>query len=61
MFDCHLIIEDHDKHHRQGCRTSGNYGKQTRLWDRVFGTCKDRIECRQGNIDWDSPVPLPLF
>lgn len=61
MFDCELIIEDHDMHHRQGWRTSGNYGKQTRLWDRIFGTCKDRIECREDNIDWDSPVPLPLF
>lgn len=61
MFDCELVIEDHDMHHRQGWRTSGNYGKQTRLWDRIFGTCKERVECRAENVDWDRPVGLPLF
>jgi sterol desaturase/sphingolipid hydroxylase (fatty acid hydroxylase superfamily) len=61
MFNCELVIEDHDMHHRQGWKTSGNYGKQTRLWDRIFGTCKERVENRAENIDWDHPVPMPLF
>ncbi|KAI9376141.1 hypothetical protein BJX61DRAFT_461330 [Aspergillus egyptiacus] len=56
-----LIIEDHDLHHRYGWKASGNYGKQTRLWDRVFGTCKDRIECQEENIDYENPVRLPWF
>ncbi|RMZ86784.1 hypothetical protein DV736_g5990, partial [Chaetothyriales sp. CBS 134916] len=46
------VIEDHDLHHRVGWKKSHNYGKQTRLWDRLFGTCTDRIECHYSNIDW---------
>lgn len=61
LFGAELIIEDHDMHHRKGWRSSGNYGKQTRLWDKIFGTCKDRIECNDENVDWDNPVALPLF
>ncbi|EHA22524.1 hypothetical protein ASPNIDRAFT_127650, partial [Aspergillus niger ATCC 1015] len=38
MFDMELVIEDHDLHYRNGWRRSHNYGKQTRLWDRLFGT-----------------------
>lgn len=58
--DCELIIEDHDLHHRQGWKKSGNYGKQTRLWDKIFGTCLDRIEMKADNIDWTAQVELPL-
>jgi sterol desaturase/sphingolipid hydroxylase (fatty acid hydroxylase superfamily) len=61
LFDAELIIEDHDMHHRKGWKASGNYGKQTRLWDKLFGTLKDRVECQKDNIDWDNPVDLPLF
>ncbi|KAK0521855.1 hypothetical protein OC834_006255 [Tilletia horrida] len=38
-----LAVEDHDLHHRFG-RSGKNYGKQTRVWDRVFGTIGERIE-----------------
>ncbi|KAK4095334.1 hypothetical protein Purlil1_130 [Purpureocillium lilacinum] len=58
---CETTIEDHDLHHRRGRRRNGNYGKQTRLWDVVFGTCVARIECRDDNIDWDRVVDLPVF
>ncbi|PLN79670.1 hypothetical protein BDW42DRAFT_172479 [Aspergillus taichungensis] len=56
-----LIIEDHDIHHRLGGRSSGNYGKLTRVWDRLFGTCRERVECVEGNIDYDDRVALPIF
>ncbi|KKK26316.1 hypothetical protein ARAM_001578 [Aspergillus rambellii] len=56
-----LIIEDHDLHHRFGWKKSGNYGKQTRLWDRVFGTCRERVECDEKNIDYVNTVSLPLL
>ncbi|KAI9896145.1 hypothetical protein N3K66_009045 [Trichothecium roseum] len=56
-----LIIEDHDMHHRKGWKVSGNYGKQTRLWDKVFGTLRDRVECTSENIDWGQPAPMPLW
>lgn len=61
-----LCLEDHDLHHRQGWKKSGNYGKQTRLWDWVFGTMKERVEGTVGNINWDDhmdvpqPVPVPV-
>lgn len=58
---CELIGEDHDLHHRFGYKTSGNYGKQTRLWDRIFGTCKDRVESPLSNVDFEDRVKLPLF
>jgi sterol desaturase/sphingolipid hydroxylase (fatty acid hydroxylase superfamily) len=56
-----LVIEDHDLHHRKGWKKSGNYGKQTRLWDWMFGTCRDRIECLPANIDYNTKVEMPLF
>lgn len=58
---CELVIEDHDLHHRKGWRKSHNYGKQTRLWDRMFGTCGDRIEAKPNNIDYSQKVDLPIF
>lgn len=60
-FDCELVTEDHDLHHRKGWRQSHNYGKQTRLWDKVFGTCHDRIESAKDNIDWNNVVKFPVF
>ncbi|OJJ96388.1 hypothetical protein ASPACDRAFT_1891249 [Aspergillus aculeatus ATCC 16872] len=56
-----LVIEDHDLHHRKGWKQSSNYGKQTRLWDRLFGTCRERIECRPENVDWNTEVKMPMF
>ncbi|KKK15928.1 hypothetical protein P175DRAFT_0514840 [Aspergillus ochraceoroseus IBT 24754] len=61
MFDADIVIEDHDLHHRKGWRTSHNYGKQTRLWDRIFGTCHDRIESVEDNVDYVNTATLPLF
>ena len=54
-----LCLEDHDIHHRQGWKKSGNYGKQTRLWDTIFGTKKPRIEGTPDNINWDDPMDEP--
>lgn len=55
------IMEDHDVHHRLGWRVSGNYGKLSRVWDRLFGTCRERVECVEGNIDYDDRVALPIY
>ncbi|KAJ6780031.1 hypothetical protein PWT90_01203 [Aphanocladium album] len=60
-FNAEIAIEDHDLHHRKGWRKSHNYGKQTRLWDRIFGTCHDRIELREDNIDYVNQARIPLF
>jgi sterol desaturase/sphingolipid hydroxylase (fatty acid hydroxylase superfamily) len=56
-----IVVEDHDLHHRKGWRKSHNYGKQTRLWDRIFGTCTDRIESVETNVDYVNQAHLPLF
>jgi len=61
MVDAEIVIEDHDLHYRKRWRKSRNYGKQTRLWDRIFGTCHDRIESVKGNVDYGNTVTLPLF
>lgn len=61
LFDAELVIEDHDLHHRYGWRKSHNYGKQTRLWDRIFGTCRARIESVKDNVDYDNRITFPLF
>lgn len=60
-FDADLSHEDHDLHHRYGYRHSTNYGKQTRVWDRVFGSCRERIETKEDNVDYNKPVHIPLF
>jgi sterol desaturase/sphingolipid hydroxylase (fatty acid hydroxylase superfamily) len=60
-FNAELVIEDHDLHHRTGWKSSHNYGKQTRLWDRIFGTCRDRIETTEQAIDWERTADMPLF
>lgn len=61
MFNADIVIEDHDLHHRKGWRKSHNYGKQTRLWDRIFGTCTDRIESVEHNVDYVNSSPMPLY
>ncbi|OJD23490.1 hypothetical protein ACJ73_05152 [Blastomyces percursus] len=61
LLDADIVIEDHDLHHRKGWRKSHNYGKQTRLWDRIFGTCLPRIESVEENIDYENVATMPLF
>ena len=61
MLNAELVIEDHDLHHRKGWKSSANYGKQTRLWDRAFGTCRERVESGIENVDWDNHIGMPLF
>ncbi|KFY28066.1 hypothetical protein V493_03124 [Pseudogymnoascus sp. VKM F-4281 (FW-2241)] len=61
IFDAEIGIEDHDLHHRKGWRKSHNYGKQTRLWDRIFGTCGEKIESVDGNVDYINQANLPIF
>ncbi|TWU75428.1 hypothetical protein ED733_003927 [Metarhizium rileyi] len=60
IFNMDLVGEDHDLHHRKGWRKSFNYGKQTRVWDRIFGTCSTRIESVSANVDYKNPVTMPL-
>lgn len=57
-FGMELALEDHDLHHRKGWRSSFNYGKQTRVWDRIFGTCTDRIESVASNVDYKNKATL---
>jgi sterol desaturase/sphingolipid hydroxylase (fatty acid hydroxylase superfamily) len=45
-FRMELCLEDHDLHHRYG-KSGRNYGKQTRIFDRFFGTLSERVECIQ--------------
>ena len=61
LFGAELVIEDHDLHHRQGWKSSFNYGKQTRLWDKIFGTFKERIESREENVDYSNVIDFPIF
>ncbi|GAB5593315.1 hypothetical protein Unana1_08215 [Umbelopsis nana] len=42
-FGLDLVIEDHDLHHRLGKR-AGNFGKQTRIFDTLFGSTSERYE-----------------
>jgi sterol desaturase/sphingolipid hydroxylase (fatty acid hydroxylase superfamily) len=42
-FGMELTIEDHDLHHRYG-KSGKNYGKQTRIFDRIFNTISERVE-----------------
>lgn len=60
-FGVELIIEDHDLHHRKGWRKSQNYGKQTRLWDTLFGTCGKRIEVTEETVDMNYTFNMPLY
>lgn len=61
LFNAELATEDHDLHHRKGYRKSHNYGKQTLLWDRVFGTTHDRIESTEENIDYKNSATIEFF
>jgi sterol desaturase/sphingolipid hydroxylase (fatty acid hydroxylase superfamily) len=61
LFNVDNSIEDHDLHHRAGWKLSYNYGKQSRLWDRLFGTSRARIESVPDNIDYSNPASFPLF
>ena len=56
-----LGIEDHDIHHRRGWKNSFNYGKQTLLWDRVFGTVGPRPETNDDNVDYSKRISMPLL
>jgi len=58
MIDAELLIEDHDMHHRKGYRKSSNYGKQTKIWDMIFGTVGPREETLPSNFDFNTPVYL---
>ncbi|OAQ96200.1 hypothetical protein LLEC1_03083 [Akanthomyces lecanii] len=60
-FDMELVLEDHDLHHRRGWKKSFNYGKQTRVFDRLLGTCTDRIEAKPDNVDYSNQAVMPLF
>lgn len=42
-------------------RTGHNYGKQTRLWDKLFGTMGERIEGTPTNIDYSRRINMPLY
>lgn len=61
MLDMELVIEDHDLHHRKGWKKSYNYGKQTRIWDRLFGTTYPRVEGYKDNVDYINVAKIPLF
>ncbi|KAJ3496904.1 hypothetical protein NLG97_g2301 [Lecanicillium saksenae] len=60
-FGLELALEDHDLHHRTGWKSSHNYGKQTRVWDKLFGTCTQRIESKEDNINYDDIASFPLW
>lgn len=61
LFGANLVVEDHDLHHRNGWKRSHNYGKQTLLWDSLFGTVGKRIETADENVSWDRIVHMPLL
>lgn len=60
-FDMDIIIEDHDLHHSNGWKKSGNYGKQTRVWDKLFGTVMPRVEMLDHLIDNSDKVWFPQW
>lgn len=61
FFGAELQLEDHDLHHRRGWKKSSNYGKQTRVWDKIFGTMGDRVEALNTNIDYENTINMPLL
>ena len=48
-----LAVEDHDLHHRLG-KSGMNYGKQTRVWDRIFGTISERVDTTTTGYGFDA-------
>ncbi|KAJ9480394.1 putative sphingosine hydroxylase [Pseudozyma hubeiensis] len=59
--DMDIVIEDHDLHHSKGWKTSGNYGKQTRIFDKLFGTVMPRVEMLEHLIDTGDKVWFPQW
>lgn len=59
--DMELCVEDHDLHHRFGYRKSQNYGKQSRVWDTIFGSRGKRIETYESNVDYVNQAYMPIF
>ncbi|KAG2187977.1 hypothetical protein INT44_000727 [Umbelopsis vinacea] len=51
-FGLDLVVEDHDLHHRLGKR-AGNFGKQSRIFDTLFGTTSPRYETTPEAIGLD--------
>ena len=56
-----LVTEDHDMHHRKGWKHSSNYGKATRVWDRLLGTCGERPEGHYDNVDYKNEAVFPMY
>ncbi|EJP67528.1 fatty acid hydroxylase superfamily protein [Beauveria bassiana ARSEF 2860] len=54
-----LAVEDHDMHHRRGSKKSFNYGKQTLVWDHLFGTVYPREETP--HVDRTKVVWFPMI
>lgn len=61
MLDMELALEDHDLHHRKGWKKSFNYGKQTRVFDRIFGSVLPRQEVVREQLDHSQVVYVPLW
>ncbi|ETS61958.1 hypothetical protein PaG_03506 [Moesziomyces aphidis] len=59
--DMDIVIEDHDLHHSNGWKKSGNYGKQTRIFDKLFGTVMPRVEMLDHLIDTSDKVWFPQW
>ncbi|SPO24286.1 uncharacterized protein UTRI_03554 [Ustilago trichophora] len=59
--DMEIIIEDHDLHHSNGWKTSGNYGKQTRIFDKLFATVMPRKEMQAHLIDTSDKIWFPQW
>ncbi|KIS69997.1 uncharacterized protein UMAG_05070 [Mycosarcoma maydis] len=59
--DMDIVVEDHDLHHSQGWKKSGNYGKQTRIFDQLFGTVLPRVETLNHLIDPSAKVAFPAY
>ncbi|OAA50882.1 Fatty acid hydroxylase [Beauveria brongniartii RCEF 3172] len=57
-FGLALAVEDHDMHHRRGSKKSFNYGKQTLVWDHLFGTVYPREETP--HVDRTKVVWFPM-
>lgn len=61
FFDTDMVIEDHDLHHQRGWKKSYNYGKQTMVWDSLFGTRRERVEGLKGKVDYKQTAAMPVF
>lgn len=61
LVNMELALEDHDLHHRRGWKKAFNYGKQTRVWDTLFGSTYNRLETLESNVDYNNIIHVPLF